>query len=438
MFFESGKKDTKLYDTLGVKPNADETEIKKSYRKLALKYHPDRNKDNKEECESKFKEISAAYEVLSDNEKRSNYDKFGLDAVKNMGGPNINPFDIFSSMFGAGGMGGGGGMGAEGIFGAGGMGGIFGAGGMGGMGNLGGMGHRSSQQMRVKNRVEKIQVSLQDIYNEKSYTINYKKKCICVSCEGTGGMYKSSILNCSSCEGTGKITKVVQIGPGMISQSTSMCYKCNGLGKSIKKDEICKTCDGEKYMKKSVSVTLELTKSIKTGSKIVVNDGGDEVIGTEQVGDLIFDITVEDHPIFTRQNNELLIKKHILLTEALCGSEFIVEHMDGRKLLIETDKIIVPNMKQRIVGEGMDSNNDLIVEFDIVFPKSLSEQRKEYLMKILPINSEKIDKTNTIDTIIVDDSQHNNFNHEQHTHSGHSEHFEESADGPQVVNCAQQ
>jgi len=426
MFFDSGKKDTKLYDTLGVKQDASETEIKKSYRKLALKYHPDRNKDNKDECEAKFKEISAAYEILSDTEKRSNYDKFGLDAVKNMGGPNINPFDIFSSMFG-----GSAGMGGEG------MGGMFSGMGPGGMGGMfSGMGGRQREQ-RVKNRVEKIKVSLQDLYNEKSYTINYKKKCMCNSCSGSGGMYKSSILSCSSCDGTGRITKVVQIGPGMISQSTSQCNKCNGLGKSIKKDEICKTCDGEKYMRKSVSVTLELTKSIKSGSKIVVNNGGDEVIGTSQIGDLIFDITVEDHKLFTRKNNVLHIKKDILLTEALCGCEFIVEHMDGRKLLVETNKIIVPNMKQRIVGEGMDSNSDLIVEFNIVFPKSLSDQRKEYLMKILPVSTEIKDKTNTVDTILVeDDSQSDNSTHDdQHTHN---DQFEEMDDGPQVVNCAQQ
>lgn len=430
MFFESGNKDTKLYDTLDVKPDASDTDIKKSYRKLALKYHPDRNKDKKEECEEKFKEISAAYEILSDKEKRSNYDKFGLEAVKNMGGPNINPFDIFSNMFGgADGMGG---MGAEG------MGGIFqGMGGMGGMFQGMGGGHRRPQQVRVKNRVEKITVSLQDIYNEKSYTINYKKKCICSNCSGSGGMHKSSILECASCEGHGQITKVVQIGPGMISQSTSVCYKCNGQGKSIKQDEICKTCDGEKYMKKSVSVTLELNKSVKSGSKIVVNSGGDETIGTHHVGDLIFDITVQDHPLFTRHNNELHIKKQILLTEALCGCEFIIEHMDERKLLVEIDKLIVPNMKQRIVGEGMNSNSDLIIEFEIVFPRSLSEQRKEYLMKILPINTEKIDKTNTVDTIIVDDdSQSNNStNDDQHAHN---DHFEETGDGPQVVNCAQQ
>jgi len=431
MFFESGNKDTKLYDTLDVKPDASETEIKKSYRKLALKYHPDRNKDKKEECEEKFKEISAAYEILSDKEKRSNYDKFGLEAVKNMGGPNINPFDIFSSMFGGEGPGGsrGEGMGGGMFQGMGGMGGMFQ--GMGG-------GPRRSQQVRVKNRVEKITVSLQDIYNEKSYTINYKKKCICSHCSGSGGMHKSSILQCASCEGNGHITKVVQIGPGMISQSTSACYKCNGQGKSIKQDEICKTCDGEKYMKKSVSVTLELNKSVKNGSKIVVNSGGDETIGTHHVGDLIFDITVQDHPVFTRVNNELLIKKQVLLTDALCGCEFIIEHMDDRQLLVEIDTIIVPNMKRRIVGEGMNSNSDLIIEFIIVFPRTLSEQRKEYLMKILPINTEKIDKTNTVDTIIVDDESPNNNPDGNVNDSTNNEPSEESGDGPQVVNCAQQ
>ena len=104
---------------------------------------------------------------------------------------------------------------------------------------------------------------------------------------------------------------------------------------------------------------------------------------------------------------------------------------------VETNKIIVPNMKQRIVGEGMDSNSDLIVEFNIVFPNSLSDQRKEYLMKILPVSTEKIDKTNTVDTILVDDDSHpNNSTHEeQHCDN---DHFEDTGDGPQVVNCAQQ
>ena len=294
MFFNNiPKKDTKLYDVLGVNPNVEDKDIKKSYRKLALKYHPDRNPDNKD-AENKFKEISAAYDVLSDKEKRNNYDKFGLDAVKNMGGPNINPFDIFSSMFGEDSnpeSSNGHNMFEE----MGGMGGMF--------GNMFG---RSSQgqSVRVKNRLERVSIKLEDIYNEIEFNVNFKKRCICTDCNGSGGMYKSSILICNSCEGKGHITKVVQIGPGMISQSTSQCYKCNGMGKSIKPNELCKTCNGSKYINKDTAIKIELNKTIQNGSKIVVKNGGDETIGTNMVGDLILEIVVEDHRIFSREKNQ--------------------------------------------------------------------------------------------------------------------------------------
>ena len=423
MFFNSGsKKDTKLYDVLGVSPDANDHDIKKSYRKLALKFHPDRNPDNKEECESKFKEIAAAYDILSDSEKRSNYDKFGLDAVKNMGGPNINPFDIFSSMFGNDGSSQS--SGGPNIFeGMGGMGGMF--------GNMFG----GKQSVRVKNRLEKVSVSLDDIYNEKSFNVNYKKRCICTGCNGSGGLYKSSVVICNSCEGNGKITKIVQIGPGMISQSTSPCYKCNGIGKIIKPNEICKMCEGNKYIKKNVSVTIELNRTINSGSKILIENGGDETIGTNLIGNLIFEIIVKDHSIFTREKNNLYMKQQILLSEALCGVELIVKHMDDRNIYVNIDKVISPNMKQKIVGEGMDPNNDLIIEFEIIFPNKLSQQRKEYLKKLLPINTQSINKDNTVEAIVVDyDNSTNNLDsdddHDSHCHDGH--------DGENVVNCNQQ
>lgn len=418
MFFDNNSnKDTKLYEVLDVKPDASEIDIKKSYRKLALKYHPDRNKDNKTECEEKFKEISSAYEILSDKEKRSNYDKFGLDAVKNMGGPNINPFDIFSNMFGGSGMpsGMGGGM-FENMF-----------------GQNGRHPQSQSQGQRVKNRIEKINVNLQDIYNEKSYSINYKKKIICTHCNGSGGEFKTSIKICEGCEGNGKITRIMQVGPGMISQSTSICYKCNGIGKSIKPNEICKLCEGNKYNRQNSSVNLNLNKSIKTGSKIVINSGGDELIDTPIVGDLIFDITINDHELFVRHNNDLIIKKEVLLSEALCGTQFIIKHMDNRELFIDINKVIQPNMKQKIVGEGIDSNSDLIIEFIVIFPNNLSEQRRTYIKKLLPVNDtlENIDRTNAFDTVIVD--YETEINSETYVNVENEDDQEEN-----VVNCTQQ
>jgi DnaJ homolog subfamily A member 2 len=421
MFFDNNsKKDTKLYEVLDIKPDASETDIKKSYRKLALKYHPDRNKDNKEECEEKFKEISSAYEILSDKEKRSNYDKFGLDAVKNMGGPNINPFDIFSNMFGGGGGGGGmpPGMG----------GGIFEN-----MFGQRGPGPGPRQGQRVKNRIEKITVNLQDVYNEKSFSINYKKKIICTHCKGSGGEFKTSIKVCEGCEGNGKITRIMQIGPGMISQSTSNCYKCNGIGKSIKPNETCKLCEGNKYIRQNTSVNLNLNKSVKNGSKIVVNGGGDELIDTPIVGDLIFDITIKNHELFTRRNNDLIIKKDVLLSDALCGTKFIITHMDNRELFIDINKVIQPNMKQKIVGEGIDSNSDLIIEFNVIFPNNLSEQRRTYIKKLLPINEsiENIDRTNAFDTVVVD--YETEINSDTYVNVENEDDQEEN-----VVNCSQQ
>jgi len=424
MFFNgSGSKDTKLYDTLGVDKSASETEIKKAYRKLALKYHPDRNKDNKEECESKFKEISSAYEILSDSEKRSNYDKFGLDAVNNMGGPNINPFDIFTNMFGR--DGGGGGQSGPDMFSN-----------MGGGGMFSSMfGQQRQPNVRVKHRLEKVNVTLEDIYNEKSFKINYKKRTICSDCEGSGAQYKSSFIICDSCEGTGNITKVVQIGPGMISQSTSKCYKCDGVGKSIKPGEICKMCDGNKYINKNVSVTLELNKSITNGSKIVVSGGGDETVGTDKVGDLIFEIIVKPNDTFTREKNNLVITKTILLSEALCGCKFVIPHMDKRQLLVEIDKVIAPNMTKKLIGEGMDNNSDMIIHFNIIFPIKIDEQRQTYLKKLLPINNSELNLENTVETIIVDSTPLNDNdkdNSSKETYEEHTEHEEN------VVNCSQQ
>ena len=415
MFFNGGgSKDTKLYDTLVVSANATENEIKKSYRKLALKYHPDRNKDNKEESETKFKEISSAYEILSDKEKRSNYDKFGLEGVKNMGGPNINPFDIFTNMFGNDGP-----MNSGGPGGPGGPGGIFGS-----------MFGNREQPVKVNHRLEKISVKLEDIYNEDKISINYKKRCICSSCDGSGGLYKSSIIVCSSCDGKGSITKIVQFGPGMISQSTTQCYKCNGKGNSIKKGETCLECNGDKYVTKSEKVSVELNKSIQNGSRIIVENGGDATIGTSNVGNLIFEINIKEHSMFTRIGNKLHITKKILLSEALCGGKFVIKHMDNRKLLIELNKIISPNMKQKIIGEGMDKEHDLIINYEIIFPYTLDEQRKTYLNKLLPINN-TINTNNTIETIIVDyEDDNDSRDKSQNIH-------DDEIDG-QEVNCSQQ
>ena len=167
-----------------------------------------------------------------------NLDKMQLKA----GGPDINPFDLFNDIFGGGA--GGVNMSQDNMF-------------QGGMFNM-----FSEKQRKPKNRVERITVSLEDIYKSKTLKISYKKKCICPSCDGTGGKYSSSIIRCSSCEGKGRIIKIVQIGPGMISQTTQPCYKCNGKGKIIKPGEICTKCL-EINMLIKIQIEINLNKSVK-------------------------------------------------------------------------------------------------------------------------------------------------------------------------------
>ena len=177
---------------------------------MALKFHPDKNKDPK--AEEKFKKVSTAWEILSDTEKKNTYDKFGLDAVKGqqqMGNAGVDPFNIFESMFGS------------------------------GYGGGPGMFQRREQLRKTPDRIEKISVNLEDIYNDKKIKINIEKNKVCSVCLGTGATERKYITQCNKCNGTGRIIKIVQLGPGMISQSQKDCDNCEGKGKYIPSQYKC-------------------------------------------------------------------------------------------------------------------------------------------------------------------------------------------------------
>lgn len=370
--FSGNSNDIKLYEELGVSKSASQSDIKKAYRKLALKYHPDRNRNNQEVAEAKFKEISFAYDVLGDVEKRNKYDRYGLDAIKNSG-DNVNPYDIFSNLFGEGGMN------------------------MGGM-NMGGGGFfqqgfsssRNHRAVRAKDRVEKISVNLEDIYNEKKINISITKKIVCLKCNGSGGLYSTSVVKCIKCDGKGQIIEIKTMGPGFISQSQRVCYTCNGEGKTINKNEICKECDGIKYTKNKKTLELNLKNNMKTGSKIVIEGDADEVLEATIKGNLIFVIEEKPHSVFKKNDLHLHYTKNISLSDALTGTQFIIEHLDKRKLFIKIDSIIVPDSKKKVLYEGINSDGDLIIFFKIFFPKHLDDERKKYIKKLLPVNNEII------------------------------------------------
>ena len=393
---------TRLYNTLGLNNNATEKEIKKAYRKLAIKYHPDKNKDPG--AEDKFKEISAAYEVLSNKDKRARYDKFGEDGLKtdNMGG---NPFDLFSNIFGD----------------------SFGGHPFGGH-PFGGHpfgGHPFGNNNRSKDRIENINVSLKDIYNSKTLNLNLNKKIKCDLCNARGGMYETSVKFCENCNGKGKYMRVVQIGPGMIQQILQHCDKCNGRGKTIKQDEICPKCKGNRIITINKMIELTLGNGIKDQEKIVIHGESDEHPDFNTNGDLIIVINEMKDDVFRRIDKNLYMTQTILLSEALCGTEFIIEHMDNRKLFVKHNDIIRPNMKKRIEGEGMSDKEgyrgDLIIEFNIKFPKKLSDDRKMYLNKLLPRNKEAPDSNNCDLCSLIDiketDKKINTGNNEDNIHT---------------------
>ena len=244
----------KLYEVLGVEKTADAKEIKKAYRKLAVKHHPDKGGD-----EQVFKEINAAYEILSDEEKRGRYDKYGLEGVEGDAGPSAGGEDLFSMFFGGGG------------------------------------GRRSSGPRKGPSIQHPIKVSLEDLYNGKTVKLAINRKVIV-------GESKT----CPTCKGQGAVMEVRQIGPGMITQMQRQCRDCNGQGTQAK----------TKNERKVVEVHIE--KGATHNQKITFRGMADEMPGRE-TGDVHFIVQEKDHDLFKRKGADLLLMKDISVNQALTG-----------------------------------------------------------------------------------------------------------------------
>lgn len=282
------------YDMLKIDKCADKNQVKKAYLKLAKIHHPDKGGD-----EVEFKNITEAYNILYDDEKRVLYDRGGREALENNG---MNPHDIFSNMFG-GGMGGMGGMGMGGM----GM-------GMGGMG----MGGMRNQVKKGKPIIQNYNISLEELYMGIKKKIRIKRKVI----------DKNKIKKCTECDGKGSVIKVVRMGP-MIQQMQSACPVCNQQGYIYK------------YNVESEIVYLEVSKGSNDQKNIILNGKGDDIPNGE-TGDLHIKLCQKEHPVFKRKGSNLFIDYTITLTEALCGFKLDLQHLDNRKLLLKSNKIINP------------------------------------------------------------------------------------------------
>lgn len=353
-------KETKFYDLLGVSPTASDAEIKKAYRKTALKFHPDKNPS--EEAAEKFKEATSAYEVLSDSEKRSMYDQFGQDGL-NGGGA------------GAGGFGGFGGFGDD-IFSQ-----FFGGAG----GN-----QRPRGPQKGKDIKHEIGVTLEELYKGKTSKLALNKQILCKTCEGRGGN-KGAVKKCTSCNGQGIKFVTRQMGP-MIQRFQAECEVCQGTGDIIDPKGRCKDCKGKKIANERKILQVNIEPGMKNGQKVVYRGEADQAPDVIP-GDVIFVVNEKPHKDFKRNGDDLIYEANIDLLTAIAGGEFALEHVSGDwlKVSIVPGEVIAPNMRKIIEGKGMPIQKyggygNLIINFTVKFPENhfTSEENLKKLEEILP------------------------------------------------------
>ena len=352
------------YTLLGVEKTASEEDLKKAYRKKAIQYHPDKNQGNKE-AEEMFKKVSEAYEVLKDPQKRAAYDRYGHAAFQQGGaaGPRAggggggfhDPFDIFREVFNQGGGGGGGGIFEE----------FFGGGGGGGRD-----GGRDGSDLRYD-----LEISLEDAARGIEKEISFRKAVTCERCDGSGAEPGSKRVTCPTCRGAGQIRR-----SGGIITFTQACPTCGGAGTKVEKP--CTACKGEGRTAKTTKLNVRIPPGVDTGSRLRSVGNGEAGMAGGQAGDLYIVISVAEHEIFERQNDDLFCEIPIKFTLATLGGSIEVPTLSGKASL----KIPVGTQSGttfRLKSKGMPSlrgghHGDQLVRVHVEVPTSLSpEQRKK-------------------------------------------------------------
>lgn len=405
-------KDTKLYDLLGVAPNATDAEMKKGYRKAALKYHPDKNPS--EEAHEMFKEISTAYEVLSDSQKREIYDQYGMEGLQGNGpggAGGMNADDLFSQFFGGGGM----------------------------------FGHGGQQQrgpQKGPDMKHPITATLEQLYKGRTAKLALNKTILCKACEGRGGK-EGAVKTCSGCQGRGVKFVTRQMGP-MLQRFQMECDTCHGSGDIVDAKDRCTSCHGKKTSSERKILEVHIDPGMKDGQRIVFRGEGDQQPGVVP-GDIIFIVDEKPHELFKRSGDDLVYEAEIDLLTALAGGEFHIKHVSGEylKVTIIPGEVISPGELKVIEGKGMPipksgGFGNLFVKFSIKFPQDnfTTEEQLKKLEEILPKRrTEQVPKGADIDEVIL--TEYSQSKH-QSRRRGHTHDDDSGDEGQQNVQCASQ
>jgi molecular chaperone DnaJ len=366
------------YEILGVEKKASADEIKAAYRKLAMQYHPDRNKAS--DAEEKFKEISEAYAVLSDQNKRQQYDQFGHSGID----MRYSQEDIFRGVdfedilkdFGVGGFGGGGGRSGN-IFN------MFFRGG----------GGRQEGPRRGSDMLYELAIEFEEAASGKKLELEVLRNEVCDLCHGSGAKPGTSPKTCPVCHGSGQVNRTQNTPFGRF-MTTSTCGTCRGDGNVI--DSPCTTCHGSGRVQKKRKLEVKIPPGVDSGSRLRVSGEGEAGQKGGPPGDLYVEIFVRPHKIFTRNENDIIMESTISFTQAALGDEIIVPTLDGKA------SMKIPGGTQngqvfRLRGKGFpdlhrSGKGDELVKIKVEVPTKLTERQKQLLKEFAEISGEKVRK----------------------------------------------
>ena len=370
----AGKRD--YYEVLGVNKNATDDELKKAYRKLAKKYHPDANPDNKKEAEAKFKEVNEAYETLSDPQKRKMYDQFGPDGPQGFngsGGPfgGGNGYYSYTS------------SGFDGFSDFGDLGDIFSSffgGGFGGRSNT----RRQNGPRKGADLNLHIDITFEQAFLgvEKEIAITRNEECNI--CHGTGAKPGTSVTKCPTCNGTGQIRQVQNTILGQM-QTTRTCTNCHGTGEVIK--EPCDNCRGKGTVRKQPKIKVKIPAGIDDGQTVVLRGEGEPGSKGGPKGDLYITVRLKKHSIYSRKGNNVHCDIPITITQASLGAELEIPMVDGSKEKYKIPEGTQTGTKFTIRGKGFKSVSsssvgDFVFTVNVQTPKRLTREQRDLLVQL--------------------------------------------------------